>query len=148
MDPLQLISVTMASINTAVTAGRVIVTSNEALSAAELKLKMSEMLLALADANTQLAELRNTVKEVDQWERTQEMYELYHTSAGARIFKWRGEPSHFSCPRCFIEKKQAFPMQGGAHLVQCPACMNNYQISHAPAISYSALSDHDPFIRR
>lgn len=65
MDPITLIATAISSIKTATEIAQLFRTAEESFINAELKLKLAEMISALADAKIALAELKETILDKD-----------------------------------------------------------------------------------
>lgn len=66
MDPISIISTTLASITTATDIARLVINAGPSLQKAELQLKLAEMVGALADARLQMADIKQVLDEKDE----------------------------------------------------------------------------------
>ncbi|PJA29536.1 MAG: hypothetical protein CO189_01720 [candidate division Zixibacteria bacterium CG_4_9_14_3_um_filter_46_8] len=115
---LKLETTTMARINMA---------EKEVAEALDSIFQLREELFRLQSENN---DLRQSIKERDDWDKRLEDYELVETDGGAIVYQSKSGLKHFLCPGC-IEKKEAHILQdcrdtaGGFH---CPGCHYSFNI--------------------
>jgi regulator of replication initiation timing len=88
---------------------------------------LREELFRLQTENTQLKE---KLKENEDWERKLAEYQLTETAGGAVVYQFKGELKHYICPSC-LNKKEIHILQdtrtmGGGF--NCPGCNKLFRI--------------------
>jgi regulator of replication initiation timing len=89
--------------------------------------ELREELFRLQTENTQLKE---ELKENEDWKRKLTEYQLTETPGGAVVYQFKGEPKHYICPSC-LNKKEVHILQdtrtmGGGF--SCPGCSKLFRI--------------------
>jgi hypothetical protein len=96
----------------------------------------------LLDLQKELAELKDKLKEIEQWSEHFANYELVSTAGGAVVYQYRGGPHHYICPSCIIKKEiqilQDCDVKTGSMV--CPGCGMKFPVNEknpALKVTYS-----------
>jgi len=78
-------------------------------------------------------QLKETINKMEDWERKLSQYELTKTAGGAMVFLYKGEPSHFICPKCASTNREIQFLQDDLNTYTgnftCPGCNNTFRIN-------------------
>jgi hypothetical protein len=128
------ISTILSSIKTAIDIAKAIKESDVSLEKAEFKLKLAELISALADAKIQVTEVQQALSEKDA-----EILVLNEKLSIKKRLKWEqpyywlvedGEKDGPFCQNCYDKKKELIRLQGnGEGYWECKACKNSYRDS-------------------
>jgi hypothetical protein len=88
---------------------------------------LRDELFKLQDTNQML---RKQLDESESWKEKADQYELIKTAGDAVVYKSKGQPEHFACPRCFSSKSiqvlQTNHSSSGKY--SCPDCRSEYPV--------------------
>jgi predicted nuclease with TOPRIM domain len=88
-----------------------------------------EDLLELQEDNRKL---KDELRDKETWENITSKYELIKTPAKAMIYRFKGEPEHFACPVCMVEKNIYILQEYTAGSFRCQKCKNCYDYVDLP----------------
>lgn len=153
MDPLSAIAGLAQTIDAAINAGRVMTGTSNALSQAQLKDQLANVLNALADAKMQLANLKMAELERAERKSRRDGYALIQTPVGTFVYESKTEPKHFACPNCMDGADQVQILQprgsyeySGAQM--CPGCEKAFAIKPAKQLPQPVREDWIGAFRR
>lgn len=144
------IAAVLGSIKTATDIAKVIKESDVSLEKAESKLKLAELISALADAKIQIADIQQVlvekdaelrvateqliVKEKIQWESP--YYWLFDNAKKEGPF----------CQHCYDKNQALIRLQGnGEGYWECKVCKNSYTDSSWGSSPVTPIRDHNPY---
>jgi len=131
MTDISVIASILGSVKTATEIAKLLKDSDLSLEKAEMKLKLADLISALADARIETAEIQSLIAEKD--ERMKQLQEDLETKANIRYEKpyyWLGEGDQRDgpfCQHCFDKGGKLVRLQGcGNGYWDCKVCKNNY----------------------
>lgn len=145
------ISTALSSIKTAAEIAKLIKDSDLSLEKAETKLKLAELISALADAKIEVTDIQQNLVEKDG-----KIRELEEKLSVKQKLKWE-KPYYWLveheskdgpyCQHCYDKNKELIRLQGnGEGYWECKVCKNNYtDSSYAPYIGTVSRNDYDPY---
>jgi ribosomal protein L37AE/L43A len=145
------ITTVLGSIKTATEIAKLIKDSDLSLEKAETKLKLAELISALADAKIEVTDIQHVLIEKDQQIRV-----LEERFSVKQKLKWV-EPNYWVvdgeqkdgpyCQHCYDKNKELIRLQGnGEGYWECKACKNIYTDSnYQPFIGTVSRNDYDPY---
>lgn len=144
------ITTVLGSIKTATEIAKLIKDSDLTLEKAETKLKLAELISALADAKIEVTDIQHILIEKDQQIRV-----LEDKLSIKQKLKWI-EPNYWVvdgeqkdgpyCQHCYDKNKELIRLQGnGEGYWECKACKNSYTDSNYKPFSTVSRNDYDPF---
>ncbi|MFZ3037414.1 MAG: hypothetical protein WA112_09115 [Rugosibacter sp.] len=149
------ISAAVASAKTALDLAKAahgLTNDNELVSAvSEVNAKlMQATTVALASLEKQssltgeIAELKEKLRDVENWEGQMKRYSLYEFPTKALAYALQpgmeqGQPLHYLCTACVDQRKKT-TLQPHGHLLYCPVCKTNIAMQNAPPINYGNRS--------
>lgn len=111
---------------------------------AEVRRKVTDVMDALITAQTQLLDarmqmhdlvddnrkLKRELEEREDWKQRVGRYELIEATGGAMVYRFKGEPQHYVCPRCYEDRRLHMlqDMKGHSGLWQCPSCGKYFSV--------------------
>jgi len=143
MADMTLIATALSGIKTATDIARFLKDSDFSLEKAELKLKLAELVGALADVKMELAEIQETIAEKDK--KIQELQEAFENkgemirrSDAYYMADENGKPHGVAyCLKCWEvdhKKRPLIKFAGNMHINVCPACSHQYSARLSQAI--------------
>ena len=132
----------LGSIKTATEIARLIKDSDFSLEKAEIKLKLADLISALADAKIQAAELHSVIFDKD--EKIKELEESLNLKQNLHYeapYYWLGEGENKEgpfCQKCYDDNGKTIRLQGtGKGYWECRVCKSAYKDSNykAPTVS-------------
>ncbi|MDP3331342.1 MAG: hypothetical protein Q8S55_05005 [Methylococcaceae bacterium] len=145
------ISTALSSLKTATEIAKLIKDSDLSLEKAETKLKLAELISALADAKIEVTDIQQTLVEKDsQIQELQEKIVIKQKLQWANPYYWLVDGENKDgpyCQHCYDKNKELIRLQGnGEGYWECKACKNNYtDSSYAPFIGTVSRDDYDPY---
>lgn len=148
---LTTVTTVLASIKSATEIAKVFKDSDVSFEKAEFKLKLADLISALADARIEVTEIQQLLIEKDA-----EIRELKENLSVKEKVTWE-EPSYWLingenkdgpfCQQCYDKNKELIRLQGnGEGYWVCKACQNSYvDSSHDSTPSVVTRRTHDPF---
>lgn len=150
MIDITAITSALSSVKTATDIAKLLTNSDLSLEKAELKLKLAELVSALADAKIQIAEIQelltekeNKIKELDESFQTKDTlvqkWDAYYKVDGG------GNPTGKPyCMHCWEVKHKTFHLHdeaGNSRVRACPSCNTKYRRNMAPLMSSEDKQD-------
>jgi hypothetical protein len=94
--------------------------------------------------NSEIADLKNKLRQVEDWECQMKRYKLHEFPTRALAYALQpgmeqGEPLHYLCTSC-VDKKQKSTLQPHDHFLRCPVCGTDIETkpySHIPLDGYN-----------
>ncbi len=85
---------------------------------------------------TEIAELKEKLREVEDWDGLMKRYALQAFPTGALAYALQpgmeqGQPLHYLCTAC-VDKKKKTTLQPSGRLLHCPECNTNLATQSAP----------------
>ncbi len=85
---------------------------------------------------SEIAELKEKLREVENWEGQMKRYKLHAFPTGALAHALQpgmeqGQPIHYLCTTC-VSKRQPTILQPSGRLLYCPVCKTNIAVQSAP----------------
>ncbi len=145
------ISTLLTSIKTATEIAKLIKEGDVSLEKAETKLKLAELISALADAKIEVSEIQQVLLEKDSEIRgLNEQIKLQALVQWEKPYYWlvdNGNKDGPFCQHCYDKDRQLIRLQGnGEGYWECKVCKNNYTDStHKGILAYSRPRNHDPY---
>jgi hypothetical protein len=146
------ISTLLTSLKTATDIARFIKDGDLSLEKAETKLKLAELISALADAKIEVTEVQQMLQDKDA-----ELRELQEKLETKEQLRWE-EPYYWRllgatkdgpyCQHCYDTDRRLIRLQGnGEGYWECKACKNSFLDSQYRASSHVHISrrDYDPY---
>jgi hypothetical protein len=131
MADIAAIASILGSVKTATEIAKLLKDSDLSLEKAEMKLKLADLISALADARIETAEIQSLIAEKD--EKIKQLKETLETNKNVKYDKpyyWLGEGSEREgpyCQHCFDKDGKLIRLQGyGSGYWDCKVCKNNY----------------------
>lgn len=129
----------VSSIKSAYEIAKVLKDSSEVFDKAEVKLKLADLIGALAETKMEIAsiqeenmELRNKLKQKSEYESKKNNYVLIESGKGTFLYKSKSEPEHYICPRCLENNSEFHIIQlavyGMSEVNRCPSCDTKYYL--------------------
>lgn len=143
------VSAVLGSIKTAADIAKVIKESDVSLEKAESKLKLAELISALADAKIQIADIQQLLMEKDAelkaaTERLDVKEKLHWESPYYWLLGETKKEGPF-CQHCYDKNHELIRLQGnGEGYWECKACKSSYTDSSWDS-SPVVVRDHDPY---
>lgn len=149
MTDLASIASILGSVKTATEIAKLLKDSDLSLEKAEMKLKLAELISALADAKIEMAEIQSLLMEKDDRIKTlQEEKKTRSNLTYEAPYYWsinRDSKEGPFCQQCFDKNEKLIRLQGyGNGYWDCKVCGNNYKDSSfrsSGPISVSSRSD-------
>lgn len=143
------ISAVLSSIKTATDIAKVIKESDASLEKAESKLKLAELISALADAKIQIADIQQVLMEKDAELRSAtEQLVVKEKLHWESPYYWLLEGTRKEgpyCQHCYDKNHALIRLQGNREgYWECKVCKNTYTDSSWDA-SPAVVRDHDPY---
>ena len=96
---------------------------------------------------TEIAELKEKLREVENWEGQMKRYKLQAFPTGALAHALQpgmeqGEPIHYLCAAC-VGKRQNTILQPNGRFLHCPVCNSDIEIQHSS--SRPIRRSHNPY---
>ena len=98
--------------------------------------------------NGEIADLKNKLREVENWEGQMKRYKLHEFPTRALAYALQpgmeqGEPLHYLCASC-VDKKQKSTLQPYGRLLRCTVCKIDIAMQHSetPKINRSPGGPH------
>lgn len=91
-------------------------------------------------------DLRSQLAAAQGWAKQFEQYELFKTSGGAVIYRFKGQPEHFACPSC-VNLPQLHILQNNRTIsgkYRCTGCGSEYPIEPSRHVSSQAITKRLP----
>ena len=145
------ISAALSSIKTATDIAKLIKDSDVSLEKAETKLKLAELISALADAKIEIAEIQQTLVEKDAEIRAaRDQLAVKGKLQWQSPYYWLIEGTQKDgpfCQHCYDKNKELIRLQGnGEGYWECKACKSSYTDSSWDAPGVKVVGrDYDPF---
>lgn len=145
------ISTVLTSIKTATEIAKLIKDSDVTLEKAESKLKLAELISALADAKIQITDVQQTLLEKDAEVRALlEQIETKQKLRWEKPYYWlsAGETKEGPfCQHCYDKNHELIRLQGGDEgYWECKVCKNGFTDSRYDAApGFSVGRDYDPY---
>lgn len=145
------VSTLLGSIKTATEIAKLIKDSDVSLEKAETKLKLAELISALADAKIEVTEVQQALLDKDAEVRgLQEQLRLKAQLQWEKPYYWLrdGETKDGPyCQHCYDKSHELIRLQGnGEGYWECKACKNNYTDStHRGFFAEVSRRGHDPY---
>ncbi|XKH00300.1 hypothetical protein LG325_09310 [Marinobacter nauticus] len=77
--------------------------------------------------------LKQKVGELQEWRIKMDSYELVEAPGKAVVYKFKGDPEHYACPSCMVEKRisilQSRSVVSGVFGCPHPDCKAEYQVN-------------------
>lgn len=143
------VSAVLGSIKTAADIAKLIKESDVSLEKAESKLKLAELISALADAKIQIADVQQLLMEKDAelkaaTERLEVKEKLHWESPYYWLLSETKKEGPF-CQHCYDKNHELIRLQGnGEGYWECKACKSSYTDSSWDS-SPVVIPDHDPY---
>lgn len=88
---------------------------------------------------SEIAELKEKLREAENWEGQMKRYKLHSFPTGALAYALQpgmeeGQPMHYLCTAC-VDKKKKTTLQPNGRLLLCPECKTSIAIQSAPPIN-------------
>ena len=144
------ISTLLTSIKTATEIAKLIKEGDASLEKAETKLKLAELISALADAKIEVSEIQQVLLEKDSEIRgLNDKIKLQALVQWEKPYYWlvdNGKDGPY-CQHCYDKGRQLIRLQGnGEGYWECKVCKNNYTDSaHKGFLALSRPRNHDPY---
>jgi hypothetical protein len=151
MPDLTTISTLLGSIKTATDLAKLIKDSDVSLEKAETKLKLAELINALADAKIEIAGVQELLIEKDKAiTGLQESLEVKNNLKWEKPYYWleqNGTKEGPFCQHCYDNNNKLLRLQGdGDGYWYCTACKNNYTDSNYQDPGPLVMApDYDPY---
>jgi hypothetical protein len=148
---LTIVSTLLGSIKTATEIAKLIKDSEMSLEKAEIKLKLAELISALADAKIEVTEVQQALHDKDsEIRKLQEQFKLKQKLQWQQPYYWLMEDSNKSgpfCQHCYDKAQELIRLQGnGDGYWECKACKNNYtDATHKGFLSELIPRSYDPY---
>lgn len=145
------ISTVLSSLKTATEIAKLIKDSDVSLEKAESKLKLAELISALADAKIEVTEVQQVLLEKDAEVRElKAQLEVKTKLKWEKPYYWLIDDSQRDgpyCQHCYDKSRELIRLQGnGGGYWECKACKNSYTDSSYDASPvFFSNSDHDPY---
>lgn len=144
------ISTVLSSLKTATEIAKLIKDSDISLEKAESKLKLAELISALADAKIEVTEVQQVLLEKDAEVRElKTQLEVKTKLQWESPYYWLIENSKKDgpfCQHCYDKNRELIRLQGNGGYWECKACKSSYTDSNydASPVIFSN-SEHDPY---
>lgn len=94
----------------------------------------------------EMAELKERLREVEDWESQMKRYKLHAFATGVLAYALRpgeenGEPMHYLCITC-VDKKKKTTLQPQSRALHCPECKLNITTEKSPPININCGSHY------
>jgi hypothetical protein len=148
---LTIVSTLLGSIKTATEIAKLIKDSDVSLEKAETKLKLAELISALADAKIEVTEVQQTLLDKDtEIRKLQEQFKLKQKLQWEQPYYWLMDDANKSgpfCQHCYDKAQELIRLQGnGEGYWECKVCKNNYtDATHKGFLSESIRRDFNPY---
>lgn len=132
---LDSIMTALSAIQTATEIGKIIVNSSSSYHEAEFKLKMAELISALANAKINIAETQeNLLKKDNEIRQLKELLSMEHDLVFEAPYYWQdkeGIKDGPFCSNCWESNKSLIHLMktNMADIWECPKCKNEYSAS-------------------
>ena len=109
--------------------------STKLMDATTVALASQEKQAALAN---EIADLKDKLREVENWESQMQRYSLQALPAGALAYALKpdmqqGQPMHYLCTAC-VDNKKKTTLQPHGRLFHCPECKTSIAMQNAPPV--------------
>lgn len=150
MDPMTLVATALTSLKTATEIAQIFKVSDDTFAKAELKMKVAELMTALADAKIALSELKENLYEKDQEIKKLKALadkepEMVFENGIYRHKNDDGKLEGGYCPRCFDDEKKAIRLRDyGNGFFRCPKCDKTFESGvHVPEQAHSPKNNFE-----
>lgn len=131
MPDLTSISAILGSIKTAADIAKLIKDSGTSLEEAEIKLKIAELIGALADAKIEVAGIQTEILKKDEViKELNDKLNLKESVIWEKPYYWTGEGDKRDgpfCQRCYDDNQKLMRLQGGGtNFWRCSVCSSSY----------------------
>ena len=152
MDPVTVISSTLASIKTATEIAKLLKDADLSLEKAELKLKLADLIGALADAKLEVVRVQEIVTEKDKTiKELEQQLDSKAKPTFERPFYWMNEEDEKDgpfCQKCYDSNKKLIRLQkrGNRDEWDCLECKEYFQgPGYVPPADHLNPWHHSPF---
>lgn len=145
------ISTILGSLKTATEIAKLIKDSDLSLEKAETKLKLAELITALADAKIEVADIQQAIVEKDTLIKAlEEKLSTKQKLKWEKPYYWLSDENSKDgpyCQHCYDKNKALIRLQGNVEgYWECKVCKNNYTDSnYSPFIGSVSRDDYDPY---
>jgi hypothetical protein len=147
------ISAVLSSIRTATEIAKLIKDSDISLEKAEIKLKLAELISALADAKIEMAEIQQTLlNKDDELRKLREQFVVKENLKWENPYYWIIDEKRKDgpyCQQCYDKNHELIRLQGDGHgYWECKACKNSYvDSSRKSFVDSENNDDYNPLTR-
>jgi len=134
MPDISTISAILGSVKTATEIAKLIKDSDLSLEKAEMKLKLAELISALADAKMEISEIQELILQKDQ--KIRQLKESINTQENMifeKPYYWRIDGTEKVgpfCQHCYDKDRKVIRLQGGKNgCWDCTVCNNHFRDS-------------------
>ena len=151
MEPITAIATALSSIKTATEIAQLLKTSDDAYLKAELKLRMAELMVALADTKIAISELKDVLQKKDEEialliSKSKEVNSLVFIEPIYRKRLENGELEGCYCQRCYdVDKKIVRLIDYRNDSYYCNECKTTYRGPNYVSPMRNRHSSYDPF---
>ena len=152
MDPITAISSTLASIKTATEIAKLLKDADLSLEKAEYKLKLAELVGALADAKLEIVSVQDIVAEKDRTiKELEQKLDLKGKVKFERPFYWKQDDDQRDgpfCQKCYDSKDKLIRLQqrGNRDEWDCLECSNYYRGPRYVPPPNDSMKPSSPFV--
>lgn len=144
------ISTLLSSLKTATDIAKIIKEWDLSLEKAESKLKLAELISALADAKIEVTEIQQVLLDKDAELRSLKIQlEVKSKLKWEKPYYWLQEDSEKDgpfCQHCYDKNQELIRLQGRGGFWECKACKSSYtDSSYDASPMFFSTRDHDPY---